>query len=341
MTDTILNHYFEEFHRRRDVDPSDAEALLDALILSDDVPLLAEVLSAWNEKGTTEDELFALASIMRARMKRIYSRHETFVDAVGTGGSRFKTFNVSTAAAFVIAGAAVPVAKHGNRASTSRSGSADVLTDLGIDIDVEPAEAERHLNDFGLCFMFAPRFHSLSASLAAARRTLHMPTIFNNLGPLCNPADAPHHVIGVWHENMLEKTANVLSRLGAKRSWIVHGENGLDEIALNGRTYVAEIEDRTVKRFDITTADFGVTTHGNALPSKCSAEESAAIITEILHNERKGDSAETIVLMNAAAAVFITGGAETLPGAFKMAEGSIRSGAAAKKLEDMRRPSTR
>jgi anthranilate phosphoribosyltransferase len=332
MEDGILENYFEAFHRRYDVDPADAEALLGALISSDDVALLAGLLSEWNAKGTTEDELFTFASIMRGRMKRITSRHKTFVDAVGTGGSKFKTFNVSTASAFVIAGAGVPVAKHGNRSATSRSGSADVLTDLGIEIDLETDETERHLNEYGICFMFAPRFHSLSPSLAAARRTLHMPTIFNNLGPLCNPADAPHHVIGVWHEDMLEKTANVLSRLQAKRSWVVHGENGLDEIALNGKTQVIEIGDERLKRFEITAEDFGVTSFGNALPSKCTAEESAAIITEILHNERKGDSAETIVLMNAAAAIFISGATGALPDAYKMAEESVRNGAAAEKL---------
>lgn len=332
MNETILNHYVEEFRCGRDVDPADAETLLDAMISTIEVPILADLLASWNEKGTTEDELFDLASIMRRRMNRITSRYETFVDAVGTGGSKFKTFNVSTAAAFVIAGAGVPVAKHGNRAATSRSGSADVLTDLGIDIDVEPAETERQLNEHGICFMFAPRFHSLSPILAAARRALHTPTIFNNLGPLCNPADAPHHVIGVWHESMLEKTAKVLSRLDAKRSWVVHGENGLDEIALNGKTQVVEIGDGRLNRFEIAAEDFGVTSVGDALPSKCSAEESAAIITEILDDERQGDDAETIVLMNAAAAIFITGAAKNLQDAYKIAKESIRSGAAAEKL---------
>ncbi len=332
MSEMILDHYVREFHRNRDVDPGDAETLLDELIASGDVPRLAALLAAWNEKGSTEEELFTFASIMRSRMKRITSKYQTFVDTVGTGGSSFKTFNVSTAAAFVIAGASIPVAKHGNRSATSRSGSADVLTDLGIEIDIEPAMTEAIFNEHGLCFMFAPRFHSLSSSLAAARRTLHNPTIFNNLGPLCNPAEAPHHVIGVWHEDMLEKTANVLSRLGAKRSWIVHGNNGLDEIALNGKTQVIEIGDGSPRSFQISAADFGVSSTTGTLPAKCSAEESSAIILAVLRNELMGDDAETLVLMNAAAAILVAGEATDLIDAFRSARESVRSGAALEKL---------
>src|SRR5258706_1326710 len=240
MNERILHNYLDELRSGFDIDQAEAKALFDAMISNEDEFVLAELLSAWNEKGTTEDEIFELATIMRSRMKRINSRHETFVDIVGTGGSGAKTFNISTAAAFVIAGAGVPVAKHGNRAATSNSGSADVLSLLGINVATELVVSERHLNDMGLCFMFAPRFHSLSPALASARRSLGHPTIFNNLGPLCNPASAPRQIIGVWDKGLITKMANVLARLGTTRSWIVHGENGLDEIGLNGKTFVAE-----------------------------------------------------------------------------------------------------
>lgn len=336
MNERILHHYVEEFRLGCDLDPAEAETLFDALISVDNPVLLAELLSAWNDKGTTEDELFAFASIMRKRMKRIRSTHETFVDAVGTGGSRAKTFNVSTAAAFVIAGASVAVAKHGNRAATSRSGSADVLSTLGIDVDIDQRETERHLTEHGLCFMFAPRFHSLSPTLAAARRSIGRPTIFNNLGPLCNPASAPHHVIGVWNKDMLDTTAKVLGRLGTQRSWIVHGENGLDEIALTGKTQIAELNVKSIDRFEITAADFGVYTLGEDLPSKCTPEQSATTIRSILGNKMKDRDVERLVLINAAAAICIAGKATTLPDAYKEAEHSVRSGAAARKLHALR-----
>ena len=339
MDDRILEHYLEEFRLGCDVQADEAETLFDALIGSENQSLIADTLSAWNEKSTSEDELFAFASLMRGRMKRVNSAHTKFVDAVGTGGSVSKTFNVSTAAAFVIAGSGLPVAKHGNRAATSKSGSADVLSTLGINVDVEPSVAQQQLNEQGLCFMFAPRFHSLSPTLGAARRSLDRPSIFNNLGPLCNPASAPHHVIGVWDKHLLERTANVLGRLGAKRSWVVYGENGLDEIALNGTTLVAEVDDEKLNVFEISASDFDVYTLGKDLPSKCSAEESADIIRAVLANGMRDRDAERLVLINAAAAIYVAGNATTLPGAYAIAEASIRGGAAAGKLDEIRRAS--
>ncbi len=333
MNDRILEHYLEEFQLGSDLEAAEAETLLDALIGCDDVDLAASVLSAWNEKGTTEDELFALVNIMRARMKRVASRHDKFVDIVGTGGSSAKTFNVSTAAAFVIAGSGLAVAKHGNRAATSSSGSFDVLGELGIDADVEHSVTEQHLNENGLCFMFAPRFHSLSPTLAAARRKVGRPTIFNNLGPLCNPASAPHHVIGVWDKHLLDTTARVLSRLGAERSWVVYGEGGLDEIALKGSTLIAEVNGESIEVFEITAADFDVFTLAKDLPANCSASDSAQVIKSILNNVMNGKDAEKLVLINAAAAIYVAGSAGSLPEAYAKGEASLRTGEAAKKLD--------
>ncbi len=168
--------------------------------------------------------------------------------------------------------------------------------------------------------MFAPRYHSLSQHLANARRSVGKPTIFNNLGPLCNPASAPHQVIGVWDEDLVRTTANVLARLGTKRSWVVHGENSLDEIALTGTTQVAEIKDGRVNEFSISASDLGVAGVNGSIPTNCTAKESAALIEEILDNRRVGDAAETIVLINAAAAIYVAGHASDLPEAFKIAE---------------------
>ncbi len=339
MENRILEHYLDEFQSGCDLDPAEAESLFDALIGSEDADLIAQVLSAWNEKGTTEDELFSMAQIIRSRMKRIASRYETFVDAVGTGGSLSKTFNVSTASSFVIAGAGLPVAKHGNRAATSNSGSSDALSELGIDVDVEPHVSEQNLNVHGLCFMFAPRFHSFSPTLAAARRSVGRPTIFNNLGPLCNPASAPYHVIGVWNADMLEPTARVLARLGAKRSWVVHAENGLDEISIVGKTYVTEVVDNLINSFEIAGPDFGVYSLGKSMPSKCTARESAGLISDILDNKMKDTDPERLVLVNAAAAIYVAGMAAYLTKAYDQARVSIRNGSAAAKLKALREAS--
>lgn len=333
MENRILKHYLDEFHAGSDLDPVEAETLFDALIGSEDPSTIAALLSAWNKKGTSEDELFAMAKLMRARMKRIDSIHDTFVDIVGTGGSAAKTFNVSTASSFVIAGTGLPVAKHGNRAATSTSGSADVMSALDLDVDVVTQISQKDLNQHGICFMFAPRFHSLSPALAAARRKVGAPTIFNSLGPLCNPASAPHHVIGVWSAGMLETTARVLARLGTKRSWIVHAENGLDEISITGKTQVAEVNGGKVERFSIAAPDFGVYSLGKGVPACCSASQSARIIRDVLNNQMRNRDAERLVLVNAAAAIYVAGRSDSLDDAYDKALESVRTGSAAGKLK--------
>ena len=331
MKSEILKHYSDEFRAGWDIAQGDAESLFDALITESDESLICELLAAWISKGHSEDELFALACIMRLRMKSIKTDDPIVIDIVGTGGSRAKTFNVSTAAAFVIAGAGVSVAKHGNRAATSNAGSADVLELLGVKADVSPETAEGCLNDHGICFMFAPRFHLLSPTLAMARRRLGRPTIFNNLGPLCNPASPSNSVIGVWDKNILEMTANVLGRLGRTCSWIVHGENGLDEIALNGETAVVQVCDDEVLPLKISAANFGIEPDDGELPQKLSAGESATLIREILDNKRSGSNAENLVLINVAAAIYLAV-ADDLRSAFKLATESVRSGSAKAKL---------
>jgi len=297
--------------------------------------LIAAALLALEAKGTTVDELYAMAKLMRSRAVRVNSKHGHFVDIVGTGGSSAKIFNVSTAAAFVIAGAEIPVAKHGNRAATSNCGSADVLSELSVNPAVDAATAEKCLNEIGICFMFAPNFHALSPILGKVRRELGKPTIFNNLGPLCNPANAPHQIIGVWRRDLVEKTARVLARLGTEKSWIVHGSDGLDEITLNGTTFVAEIADGKVKTFEISSADFGLENAAFNF-SKCSPSESAKIILDVLNNNQTDENARDTVLMNAAAAIYIAGKTNDLRNAFSVAVESLESGKALAKLESLK-----
>lgn len=331
----ILRDYLNEFRSNREVIESDTSAFFDALVAASDEILLAELLTAWEDKGVTEDELFNLASLMRSRMKRISHGYADVVDIVGTGGSRVKTFNVSTAAAFVVAGADVPVAKHGNRAATSTSGSADVLDLLGVRLDITPEIAQRCLEELGISFMFAPLYHQLSPTLAKVRRELGRPTVFNNLGPLCNPAGAGHQLIGVWAEPLVEKTANVLRRLGTTRSWVVHAKTGLDEIARRGETIVGDVTVDAVKITSVSVADFGSFNAHGVVPETRNAEQSAKLIRRILENKQRGSNSERLVTINAAAAIFISGNAESLPEAFALARQSIASGSALAKLTSL------
>ena len=297
--------------------------------------LLAAALTALEAKGVSTDEIYEMAKIMRERCLKVHTENETFVDLVGTGGSSVKTFNVSTVAAFVIAGADVEVAKHGNRAATSRSGSADVLTELGVNVAVEKEIAEKCLEEIGICFLFAPKFHSLSPVLGKVRREIGVPTIFNILGPICNPANAPHQVIGVWNKNLISKTAQVLARLGTKKTWIVHGEDGLDEITLSGKTYVAEISDSYTMEFEISPADFGLEFSSLENLQKFTPEESAKLVRQILSNETKNETAKNLVLINAAAAISVSGKTDNLKNAFRLAKESLESGKALQKLESL------
>jgi anthranilate phosphoribosyltransferase len=336
MSSEIIRETTLAFRRGGDLALAHAEEIFDAIITESDEHLLVDLLNAWNEKGIAEDEIFSLASMMRSRMRTISSRHQTFVDAVGTGGSTAKMFNVSTAAAFVIAGANVPVAKHGNRAASSKTGSADVLAELGVKVDVDPHLAESCINDLGICFMFAPKFHSLSPILAAARRRVGRPTIFNCLGPLCNPASAPHQLIGAWDRDISQRMANVLARLRTKKSWVVHGEDGLDEITITGKTYVYEICANGVKQFEIVAEDFGLNSADNyTIPKAVTSAESAALIRGILENNGPNDSSEQLVLINAAAALFLSGSTNTLEEAYLTVEEAIRNKRALDKLRSL------
>lgn len=336
MAASILQNALEDFHSGKELSAEFAEPVLDALITEEDESVIADVLRAWDRKGIEENEIFEIARILRSRMKRVNSRHETFVDIVGTGGSRAKTFNVSTAAAFVVAGAGVPVAKHGNKAATSNSGSADVLSELGINAAADPATAERCLNEIGICFMFAPNHHRLSPTLGKVRRGLGFPTIFNCVGPLCNPASAPHQLIGVRDKELVPKMANALARLGTNKSWVVHGQNGLDEISISGITEVAEIGNGKVNYFQISPRDCGLSDASINEIRTGSAADSAALIRSVLSGEFSESVAESIVLVNAMAAFYLTGRAESIGDGLGFAMDSVRNGLAKKKLDQLR-----
>ena len=305
---------------------------------------IAAALVALRAKGETVEELAGMAEAMRNRATRLHSRHQYFIDTAGTGSSAAKKFNVSTAAAFVIAGAGLPVAKHGARAASSKSGSADVLEALGVNTVAPPETMERCLNEHGICFMLAPEFHRATARVAQVRRQLGVQTTFNLLGPLTNPAQAPFQLLGVSDRSLVERVASALALLGIERAWVVHGSDGLDEVTITGETFVAAYSKRIgVETFTISPEDFGLQRRSL---NRCHPErpiENAQLIRAILNGRKSGNLAvaRDLVVTNAAAALHLAAVAPDLRQGAKIAGQSIDSGCAASKLEALIRETNR
>ncbi|PYL61407.1 MAG: anthranilate phosphoribosyltransferase [Verrucomicrobia bacterium] len=305
---------------------------------------IAGALAVLAAKGETVEELAGMAEAMRNRAIPVRSRHERFIDTAGTGSSNAKTFNVSTAAALVIAGAGVPVAKHGSRAVTSDSGSADVLEALGVNTACSSETVERCLNEHGICFMFAPLFHAATARVAHIRCELGMRTTFNLLGPLTNPASAPFQLLGVWHSSLLERVASALSLLGVEKAWVVHGADGLDEITITDRTFVAACsKGHGVETFTISPEDFGLKQQSLDGFGASNARANTGVIRAILEGKKTKAmaAARDLVIVNAAAALRVTGLAPDLREAAAFARESIDSGRAASKLDALIRETNR
>ena len=316
-------------------------ALLSPAVTDAQVAAALAVLAA---KGETAEELAGMAEAMRNRAIPVRSRHPRFIDTAGTGSSAAKTFNVSTAAAFVAAGTGVPVAKHGSRAVTSDSGSADVFEALGVNTTCPPKTVERCLNEHGICFMFAPLFHEATARIVHIRRELGVRTTFNLLGPLTNPARAPFQIVGVWHSSLLERVAAALSLLGVQKAWVVHGADGLDEITITDRTFVAAcLPNRSVETFTISPEDFGLKTQSLDGFGASNARANAELIRTILECEKTKQTAAArdLVIVNAAAALHVSGFAHDLQEAAAFARESIDSGRAASKLDALIRETNR
>ena len=339
--DASLRDFLPRLMRREDLSRQEAGVLLESLLNGEASDgQIAAALVALKLKGETVEELAGFADGMRARAVRIKSQHERFIDTAGTGSSCAKTFNVSTAAAFVIAGAGLPVAKHGNRAASSKCGSADVLTALGVNISVAPEISESCLNELGICFMFAPMYHSATARVAAIRRELGVQTTFNLLGPLTNPAGAPRQIIGVSDRHKLEPMARALALLGIERAWVVHGADGLDEITIADKTFVAEALNGNVRSFEVSPQDFGAASAPLDGLGGGDANANAEIIRDVLAGNRR-DAARLLVTINSAAALHVGGLVSEVKEGMKLAEQSIDSGAANEKLNELRRFTTR
>jgi anthranilate phosphoribosyltransferase len=335
MANDFLRDCLSRLVRRENLTRGEAGQLLDALLDTESTEAqISALLVALAAKGETVEELAGMASGLRERAVRLETGHRTFIDTAGTGSSAAKTFNISTAAAFVIAAAGLPVAKHGNRAASSRSGSADVLTALGVNVSVVPQISESCLTEIGICFMFAPLYHGATARVAGVRRELGIHTTFNLLGPLSNPAGAPRQIIGVWNRGLAERLAQVLAALGTVKAWVVHGEDGLDEITIDGKTLVAEAHEGSVRTFEIAPEDFGVSRGKLDHLRGGDAQANAGIIRAVLAGTRR-DEARSLVVLNAAAAFVVGGLCDDLKGAARLAEKSIDSGAALHKLDQL------
>src|SRR4030095_13994606 len=333
MSNNSLQSFLSRLVRRENLTQDESRQFLDALL--DEAATDAQIagaLLALATKGETIEELAGLAAGLRAKSVRLKCQHKCFIDTAGTGSSSAKTFNISTAAAFVIAAAGLPVAKHGNRAASSKSGSADVLAALGVNVSALPTMSEAALNEIGICFMFAPLYHGATARVAGIRRQLGVHTTFNLLGPLSNPAGAPRQIIGVWHKDLTERLANVLALLGTERAWVVHGEDGLDEITLSGKTFIAEARNGVVKTFEVDPVSFGLDHATLEHLRRGEAETNAATIREVFEGKRK-DEARLLVIMTAAAALVVGEITDDLSTAARLAERAIDSGAAWEKLE--------
>ncbi len=296
---------------------------------------IAAFLAALRMKGETVEELIAFAGVMREHCQRIQPVvRGRLVDTCGTGGDKIKTFNISTAAAFVVAGAGVAIAKHGNRSVTSKSGSADVLEQLGLNLKMEPETVQATIEQVGVGFMFAPSFHPAMKYAVQPRREIGIRTVFNILGPLTNPASANAQLIGVYDRHLVTRMADALKKLKCEEAMVVHGLNGLDEISTIGKTAVAWLKEGEVATLEITPKDFGVKQARVADVKGTTPNESAKILFQVLNDKCSQEDPKTeIVLINSAAGIIVGGKAEDFSYGMKIARESIESGAAYKKLK--------
>ena len=297
---------------------------------------IAGLLIALRAKNESVEEISAAANVMRALSTKVEITDKThLIDTCGTGGDGVQTFNVSTAAAFVAAAAGAKVAKHGGRSVSSTCGSADVLEALGVNVNLSPEQVAKCVETIGIGFMFAPNHHSAMKHAAPVRRELGVRTLFNLLGPLTNPAGAKRQVMGVFSKDLTLKLALVLQSLGSEHVMVVHGADGMDEISITGDTFVAELKDGKIKQYTLNPAQFGFNVHDLKSLRVENVQASKTIILEVLQakpNKNKTSAAREIVLMNAGAAIYVAGLANSIEAGCKLAAQVIDSGQAMAKL---------
>ncbi len=333
----MIREAIEKLIRGADLTQEEAAQVMEEIMTGEATPAqFGAFVIGLRLKGETVDEMTGLATVMRDKSLKV-DFSDPSVDTCGTGGDDLGTFNISTAAAFVVAGAGIAVAKHGNRAMTSKSGSADVLEKQGVKIDLGPEGVKRCMEEVGIGFMFAPRFHPAMKFAVQPRREIGVRTVFNILGPLTNPAGAEAQVLGVPTDSVGEKMVQVLQRLGSERAIVVHAEDGLDEISLNSNTSVWELTDAEIRHYTISPDDLGLAPASLQSLAGGSVEENADTMTEVL----KGASGprRDVVVANAAGGIVAGGKAADLREGVQAAQESIDSGRALEKLELLRKVS--
>ena len=302
-------------------------------VLSDDI--IESYVLALNEKGVSAENIFDAATVMRQFSKQVDIQDKTnLVDTCGTGGDGIQTFNVSTLSAIVAASAGVKVAKHGGRSVSSKCGSADVLEALGVNVNLTPEKVAALVNEVGIAFMFAPNFHPAMRYAASVRKKLGVRTIFNVLGPLANPASATHQILGVYEASLTEIMAKVLSKLGSEHVMVVHGEDGMDEISISSPTRVTELKNKMITSFIIKPADFGLDMADLEAIQVENVDASKAMMLDVL-NGNKGPHRD-ITLLNAGAAIYVSGLTSTLKEGIEKAASVIDQGLSLKKLEALK-----
>ena len=288
-------------------------------------------------KGETVDEIAGCTQVMREKATRVTTARQDLIDTCGTGGDGSGTFNISTTVAFVAAGAGMAVAKHGNRAMSSQCGSADVLAELGVDIEISPEKVGQCIDEAGIGFLFAPLLHGAMKYAIGPRREIGTRTVFNVLGPLTNPAGARRQLLGVYAPELTDRLAGVLLELGSERAFVVHGSDGLDEITLTGPTRVSQLRDGEVTTREINPGDFGLDTAPAEALKGGTAGENAQILLDVL--DGKGGPTRDVVLLNGAAAIAAGGLVDSLEEGLEKARQTIDSGAARQALENLKKVS--
>ena len=329
----MIREAIEKLINKEDLSTETVEQVMDEIMTGQASQILmTSYLTALEAKGATIEEITASAKGMRRAGTQL-KHSDTVFEIVGTGGDRSNSFNISTTASIVIAAAGVRVAKHGNIAATSRSGSADCLEALGVKIGLEPEQMEQVLEECGMCFLFAQKYYSAMKYVGPVRKELGIKTVFNILGPLANPAAAERQLMGVYDESLVEPLARVLSKLGVKRGMVVYGTDRLDEVSVSAPTKVCEFEDGSFKSYTIKPEDFGINGADKAEIVGGSGEDNAKITLGILKGEIK-DARRDVVLLNAGCGLYVAGKADSIAEGVKLATELVDSGKAIAKLDE-------
>lgn len=332
---TSMRKYIDKVLNRYNLSKDEVRDVMKIIMSGDASPdELKQYLLALNDKGPTVEEITGAVEIMRQFVIGVETSHEVVLDTCGTGGDHKNTFNISTISALVVAGAGVVVAKHGNRSVSSVCGSADLLEALGVNLALDYTQIGKCLDEIGIAFLFAQNLHPAMKNVAPVRKTLGVKTIFNILGPLTNPADATHQVMGVYNRDLVEPMAEVLKNLGLKRALVVHGNDGLDEITTTDRTFVSEFNGKDVVSYDIDPEELGIARASHADLTVSNIQENVRAAQDVL-NGVKGPKRD-IVVINAAYALYTVELVKTITEGITAAQESIDSGRALAKLEELK-----